>query len=200
MKQFGSYILTVLLLGTAVATGIDPASASITYDVALQNAGPLTLTGIITTDGSTGILAQSDIVDWNLLVTGDPVALTPANAPVFLVGSDLTATLTALSFNFGDNTGNGGVLEIASGPCVPCAIAEWESRWSSAGDPTGQFFLSESTSFGTGAFGQTFINDDVIIATSSVPEPSTWAMMIFGFAGIGFMAYRRKLKPALMAA
>ena len=35
---------------------------------------------------------------------------------------------------------------------------------------------------------------------SGVPEPSTWAMMILGFAGIGFMAYRRKSKPALMAA
>jgi hypothetical protein len=35
---------------------------------------------------------------------------------------------------------------------------------------------------------------------SAVPEPSTWAMMIFGFAGVGFMAYRRKSKPALMAA
>jgi hypothetical protein len=32
-----------------------------------------------------------------------------------------------------------------------------------------------------------------------VPEPSTWAMMILGFAGIGFMAYRRKGTPALMA-
>jgi hypothetical protein len=27
---------------------------------------------------------------------------------------------------------------------------------------------------------------------SAVPEPSTWAMMILGFAGIGFMAYRRR--------
>ena len=35
---------------------------------------------------------------------------------------------------------------------------------------------------------------------AAVPEPSTWAMMILGFAGIGFMAYRRKNKPALMAA
>jgi PEP-CTERM motif len=26
----------------------------------------------------------------------------------------------------------------------------------------------------------------------AVPEPSTWAMMILGFAGIGFMAYRRR--------
>jgi hypothetical protein len=33
-----------------------------------------------------------------------------------------------------------------------------------------------------------------------VPEPSTWAMMILGFAGIGFMAYRRKSKPLMMTA
>jgi hypothetical protein len=42
------------------------------------------------------------------------------------------------------------------------------------------------------------IFDDVTI--SAVPEASTWAMMILGFAGIGFMAYRRKFKPFLMAA
>jgi hypothetical protein len=35
---------------------------------------------------------------------------------------------------------------------------------------------------------------------AAVPEPSTWAMMILGFTGIGFMAYRRKAKPLLMAA
>ncbi len=35
---------------------------------------------------------------------------------------------------------------------------------------------------------------------SAVPEPSTWAMMILGFAGIGFMTYRRKSKPALITA
>jgi PEP-CTERM motif len=28
--------------------------------------------------------------------------------------------------------------------------------------------------------------------TAAVPEPTTWAMMILGFAGIGFMAYRRR--------
>jgi hypothetical protein len=35
--------------------------------------------------------------------------------------------------------------------------------------------------------------------TEAVPEPSTWAMLILGFAGVGFMAYRRKSKPVLMA-
>jgi hypothetical protein len=36
--------------------------------------------------------------------------------------------------------------------------------------------------------------------SGAVPEPSTWAMLVLGFAGIGFMAYRRKSKPALMIA
>jgi PEP-CTERM motif len=40
----------------------------------------------------------------------------------------------------------------------------------------------------------------VSMSVSAVPEPSTWAMMLLGFAGLGFMAYRRKSKPALMAA
>ena len=35
---------------------------------------------------------------------------------------------------------------------------------------------------------------------TAVPEPSSWALLILGFAGVGFMAYRRKSKPALMAA
>ena len=28
--------------------------------------------------------------------------------------------------------------------------------------------------------------------TAAVPEPSTWAMMILGFSGVGFLAYRKK--------
>ena len=46
-----------------------------------------------------------------------------------------------------------------------------------------------STPFGTpGAWTAT--------VSPAVPEPSTWAMMVLGFAGVGFMAYRRKSKPA----
>jgi hypothetical protein len=32
----------------------------------------------------------------------------------------------------------------------------------------------------------------VSTVVTDVPEPSTWAMMILGFAGVGFMAYRRR--------
>jgi len=41
---------------------------------------------------------------------------------------------------------------------------------------------------------------NVWIQVNAVPEPSTWAMLILGFAGIGFMAYRRKSQPAALAA
>jgi PEP-CTERM motif len=36
--------------------------------------------------------------------------------------------------------------------------------------------------------------------TAAVPEPSTWAMMILGFLGLGFAAWRRKAGAALRAA
>jgi PEP-CTERM motif len=40
---------------------------------------------------------------------------------------------------------------------------------------------------GTGDVGTTLL----LSSTPPVPEPSTWAMMIIGFLGLGFMAYRR---------
>ena len=56
------------------------------------------------------------------------------------------------------------------------------------------------------SFGDTGQGFDVIQAArlsdvvTAVPEPSTWAMMILGFASVGLIAYRRKSKQALMAA
>jgi hypothetical protein len=35
---------------------------------------------------------------------------------------------------------------------------------------------------------------DNVVVTEGVPETSTWAMMILGFFGVGFMAYRRNNK------
>jgi hypothetical protein len=32
------------------------------------------------------------------------------------------------------------------------------------------------------------------VQVSAVPEASTWVLMLFGFAGIGFVAYRRSKK------
>ena len=64
--------------------------------------------------------------------------------------------------------------------------------------------MSFSPLTGTGGGGQFYFGGDSFIlhtsATSevagSVPEPSTWAMIIVGFFGVGFGAWRRRLtKP-----
>ena len=44
------------------------------------------------------------------------------------------------------------------------------------------------------------LSDNVGNTVGGVPEPSTWVMMLLGFAGLGFMAYGRQAKPALIAA
>ena len=43
------------------------------------------------------------------------------------------------------------------------------------------------------------VSDGVGNSPSAVPEPSTWAMMLLGFAGVGFMAYRRSRKDNNLA-
>jgi len=58
------------------------------------------------------------------------------------------------------------------------------------------------TATGNDTFGITFSDQPSFFAfdsfsvtsaaVSAVPEPSTWAMMIVGFSGLGFMAYRRR--------
>ncbi len=53
---------------------------------------------------------------------------------------------------------------------------------------------------GYGPNGSTELFDNVHVTVSAVPEPATWAMMILGFMGIGFVAYRRKAKVAFRLA
>jgi hypothetical protein len=60
------------------------------------------------------------------------------------------------------------------------------------GSPTGQRLIGGTIDTLTGLTNVTPF-DPVVAA---VPEPSTWAMMILGFAGIGFMAYRRRGQPS----
>jgi hypothetical protein len=55
--------------------------------------------------------------------------------------------------------------------------------------------------FSTGSYTG-FDNSTVALATvtlSAVPEPSTWAMMLLGFAGLGFAGYRASRKTTALA-
>jgi hypothetical protein len=102
--------------------------------------------------------------------------------------------------------GNGGIAVDQNG--VAIALAGSYGTWSpnnfgvgpaTWGQLTGTFIAgSASTTINIAGFpnGSFMIGlDDVSVdgpLASAVPEPSTWAMMILGFAGVGFMTYRRR--------
>ena len=75
----------------------------------------------------------------------------------------------------------------------------------------GTAWSAYSTSFFASAgstltFAATGTNDslggyvDNIKLSTAVPEPATWAMMIFGLGGVGAVMRRRRQQPALAAA
>jgi opacity protein-like surface antigen len=47
---------------------------------------------------------------------------------------------------------------------------------------------------------EVFSPDSAVVNVAAVPEPTTWAMMVLGFLGIGFVAYRRKSYSVLRIA
>lgn len=68
--------------------------------------------------------------------------------------------------------------------------------------PGGTLQLRLSQSFGYAVAGGETYGDarlGEIQIGSAVPEPTTWAMMLMGFAGLGFMAYRRSRKIVAQA-
>ena len=45
--------------------------------------------------------------------------------------------------------------------------------------------------------GYTYLDN---VSLTAVPEPSTWAMMILGFAGLGFAGYRKTKRGVVFSA
>jgi hypothetical protein len=50
------------------------------------------------------------------------------------------------------------------------------------------------------AYYVSFDGSAIVVPVTAVPEPSTWAMMLIGFAGLGYAAYCRQKKNAALVA
>ena len=66
-------------------------------------------------------------------------------------------------------------------------------------DPSGNQLVTITglAPFTTATFSSTGNAFEFTLAT--VPEPSTWAMMVLGFAGLGYAAFRRNSKGRALA-
>jgi hypothetical protein len=135
------------------------------------------------------------------------------------IGDDDNQALATLSQSFNDAVGDtcnvtfwaaygGGV----GGDANAFLTVSVGSSGSTVHDTIGQTFEQFSFSFvGTGhdtltIAGQTnpsswFVDDASVMgaAAGTVPELSTWAMMLAGFAGIGLLGYRKTVKARLAA-
>jgi hypothetical protein len=93
----------------------------------------------------------------------------------------LDATLTS--------TVDGTVSPTFDADALPPSPSGWDVFTAMFTADTGPYVLALNFT-PSGFTSADFVVDNVAIA--AVPEASTWAMMIFGFFGVGFIAYRRR--------
>lgn len=103
---------------------------------------------------------------------------------------------------------SGSGVTLVNGAQVNQTITDWESLYSAnayvsaisvgvgSGFSSDYHAFADNITFSTTG-GSTTYNFEI---TQAVPEPSTWAMMILGFAGVGFMAYRRRNQGVALTA
>jgi PEP-CTERM motif len=189
-----------------VVTGIDPSATGVISLSAAFN-GYTTIFNIAQSKPSIGS-ATAPQMDLSYIVTSGA----GASGSIFLYASDTDFMGgNGISTNIGGSNSAGGTV----------TAKVWGGNSDVALDLThliGTLGPLTGTNFSTGAtdpfspISKYSLTLGVIVArtaagtssgdfnVSAIPEPSTWAMMVLGFAGIGFMAYRRKSKTGFRLA
>ena len=176
-----------LLLAATALLGLaaSPASAAI---VANLGVNPTSATGAFS--HAVGGAVFDDQITFQLV--GGPQFLTIASVTNnFANAASQISNFTGSVFRIVGTIGGGDDVRVI-GPVAATANcgANCQGFGGSAVVAAGDYYLNLSgTGGGTAGYGGT-------LSVAAVPEPATWAMMILGFAGVGFMAYRRRNQTA----
>jgi hypothetical protein len=128
-----------------------------------------------------------DIADYNNGYLSFPISFNITYPPLFNFNAPYDIEISVLGFTATTtNVCPPRACLYSSGPLDAGLTQEFST-----------FYINASGPFSSIEFFATLPDG---FAIAGIPEASTWAMLLIGFAGIGFMAYRRKPKPALMAA
>jgi hypothetical protein len=148
-------------------------------------AGNLGTQSVLVGAGEEGNFFGSQFFDFNAGVSGDLFTIRSESTFVGLNSFNHadTVTWTLSSLDFGAPLTGFTILQSISPVTIDSLTATSVTfTYHEAAVPEGIYFQGQ---FVTGV--------------SAVPEPSTWAMMILGFAGVGYMTYRRRKVAALAA-
>jgi hypothetical protein len=175
------FIASLALFGVSQAL-----AATITYDLTTLTIGTLSLTGgYITTDGTIGPLASTDITAWSVTITGgfpspDTVTGTSPLDSFVASGSPLTASATALTFDFSSLSSDQFILGMSGLTRVSYLALPPEIGLSTGGPLTVESF--------TTAF--------VIASVTATPLPAALPLFAGGLGMMGLLGWRRKRKSA----
>jgi hypothetical protein len=218
MKKFGLSVLPALV-GIALSLSAWPALATIYQSntglvspnttITFSEGGGAQDTPLGNNYAGTGVsfsgLKQDYIFGGSFPNTSGPDAanLQSGNCPCGPFEIDFAAPVSDAVFTFVTNpSSTPSIIQSFLG----ATLVESASVSSSATNPNDIYGFTGSDFDRIVVTPETAVNQAAVIdnlefnVAAAVPEPSTWAMMILGFAGVGFMAYRRKSQPALMAA
>jgi hypothetical protein len=93
MKSKRLWLASAALASAVAICSVTLSKADTIYDVSLT-VGTGNVTGFIQTDGTSGQLSTSNIVDWNLLLSAGTSTVDTANSSVSLLGSGAGFTAT----------------------------------------------------------------------------------------------------------
>lgn len=196
--------LKTLLFGAALL-----ASTTLTANAAtVTETYSFSLTGFVDIQGNT--TAPSNLVTGSFTVTFDPTQNYTNDTTDIHVNSFNGVTVdspfgfsydaTSKLFGFGGTYGGTNLVydgtndivisynlsNLADPTFVPCSTPGY-----TCGKYTGSSAV-EASGYTTVASGTAYFYGAQSTITAGVPEASTWAMMIAGFCGLGFMAYRKR--------
>jgi hypothetical protein len=116
------------------------------------------------------------------------ISPTAFGSGTFAAASTTTGGPVGLVSGLGDLPALLFPLDYISGTALSDSSTYLDATISSLGLTPGAYVFG----WGSGAHADTFTIDVVASPPPAVPEPSTWAMMLIGFAGLGYAAARRK--------
>jgi hypothetical protein len=191
-------VLAAFLLVAAGALSTEASATLITYTETVDATG--SLNGVAFTDD---LLTITAVGDTSSIIGGSGVfvSILPTDFTLSGGGSGaFTDTIQVVSnqntkvAGFGDNTTNEAILFTANG-----VFASYDLS-TVIGPVSGGSVFNGGVPFATSA-GNLVINSvsgnaTFTASTGAVPETSTWAMMLIGFAGLGFAGYRQRQKLA----
>jgi hypothetical protein len=221
MSNFKSCFFLAMFFATATMVCCSADAAVYTFDLACKACGTASPDfGTITTSNDSSNLKIDVELSGNLTFNGNgngnhyaltfdlfnnpTISLVSALPTGFSLASTTAGSLTQPPFSSG--SGNSafeyGVIYDPAKGATPVSSLVFELAGLSTASVQSQLFNCTApdgcSSNGTyNLFFASDVNNDgstgnVGAMASAVPEPSTWAMIILGFFGVGFMAYRKK--------